>query len=198
MCNAIRFGVVAWIVAVAASANGQDVTRVNVSSNGDEATDLSGDVAMSSDGRYVAFSSYASNLVAGDTNSENDVFVHDRVTGQTTRVSVASAGNEADGYSTGAAVSADGRFVAFFSEATNLVPGDTNGHSDAFVHDTLTGTTSRVSVDSSGIEGNGQSTFALSMSADGQLVAFESWSTNLVAGDSATAVGPRVLEGDDR
>ncbi len=184
MCNAIRFGMVAWIVAVAASANGQDVTRVNVSSNGDEATDLSGDVAMSSDGRYVAFSSYASNLVAGDTNFASDVFVHDRVTGQTTRVSVDSAGNQANGFSNGAAISSDGRFVAFYSDATNLVPGDTGGHNDAFVHDTLTGTTTRVSVDSGGNAGNDQSYGGLSLSADGQLVAFESWSTNLVAGDT--------------
>jgi hypothetical protein len=184
MCNAIRFGMVAWIVAVAASAHGQEVTRVSVSSAGDEATNASVDAAISSDGRYVVFSSYAANLVAGDTNGACDVFVHDRITGQTTRVSVDSAGNQGNSTSFYAAVSANGRFVAFQSDADNLVPGDTGGYVDTFVHDMVTGATSRVSVDSNGNGGNNYSFSKLSISGDGQLVAFESWATNLVAGDT--------------
>src|SRR5204863_349490 len=137
--------------------------------------------ALSADGRLVAFQSDATNLVAGDTNGTTDVFVHDRQTGTTERVSVASGGTEGNGFSAGLALSADGRFVAFHSTATNLVAGDTNGKTDVFVHDRQTGTTERVSVDSDGTQGNGPSAGA-ALSADGGLVAFHGTATNLVAG----------------
>ena len=113
--------------------------------------------AISDDGRYVAFASDASNLVSGDTNGIRDIFVHDRTTGETVRVSVDSAGNEANGASQQMAISGDGGHVAFVSTATNLVAGDTNGYSDVFVHDMDTGVTERVSVDSAGNEANGAS-----------------------------------------
>jgi hypothetical protein len=184
MCNAIRFGMVAWIVAIAASANGQEVTRVSVSSNGDEANDASQFAALSSDGRFVAFASLAGNLVAGDTNGSNDVFVRDRTTGQTTRVSVDSAGNQGNDSSFFPALSADGRYVAFVSFATDLVAGDTNGRADVFVHDAVTGSTVRVSVDSSGNEANDSCVDLVSISGDGQFVSFGSRSSNLVAGDT--------------
>ncbi|MBI2899935.1 MAG: PD40 domain-containing protein [Planctomycetes bacterium] len=139
---------------------------------------------LSSDGRYVAFHSWASNLVAGDTNADADVFVHDRQTGATTRVSVSSAGAEAaGGPSYGPSISADGRYVAFDSTATNLVAGDTNGYADVFVHDRQTGETVRISLGQGGAESAGGDSIFASLSPDGRYVAFESTATNLVAGD---------------
>jgi hypothetical protein len=111
--------------------------RVSVDSAGTQANDTSFSPALSADGRFVAFHSDATNLVAGDTNGFVDVFVHDRHTGETTRVSVDSAGTQANADSFGAALSATGRLVAFASGATNLVVGDTNGIRDIFVHDGL-------------------------------------------------------------
>ncbi len=109
-------------------------TRVSVASNGTEGNNFSWSPSLSADGRYVAFESRASNLVPDDTNNLLDVFVHDRVTGQTTRVSVASNGTQGNGWSRTPSLSADGRYVAFGSDASNLVPNDTNGRSAVFVH----------------------------------------------------------------
>jgi Tol biopolymer transport system component len=134
----------------------------------------------------VAFVSDATNLVANDTNGSTDVFVHDRQTGTTTRVSVDSAGVEGNGISNFPSISSDGRYVALESDADNLVADDNNGSADVFVHDLQTGTATRVSVDSAGVEGNGNSN-APSISADGRSVAFESDADNLVAGDTNTA-----------
>ena len=111
--------------------------------------------AISADGRFVAFRSDATNLVPGDTNGATDVFVRDRQTGTTRRVSVGPGGAQGNGGSFMPAISADGRFVAFESSATNLVPGDTNDMEDMFVHDRQTGTTRRVSVGPGGVQGNG-------------------------------------------
>jgi putative cell wall-binding protein/Tol biopolymer transport system component len=172
----------AWDVFVHDRTTGES-TRVSVSSAGEEANDASYNAAVSADGRYVAFDSIASNLVAGDENAQQDVFVHDRHTGATTRVSVSSAGDEGDGGSSSPSISADGRFVAFMSWASNLVPGDNNHMFDVFVHDRDTGATTRVSVSSAGDEGDAWS-YNPSISADGQFVAFQSQAGNLVAGDS--------------
>ncbi|HLV59106.1 MAG TPA: M36 family metallopeptidase, partial [Natronosporangium sp.] len=101
--------------------------RASVASNGVEGNGASQRSSVSGDGRYVAFESRSSNLVPGDTNGASDIFVHDRVTGVTERVSVASDGTQANANSFVASISADGRYVAFYSIATNLVPGDTNG-----------------------------------------------------------------------
>jgi Tol biopolymer transport system component len=150
-------------------------------------------MAISSDGRYVAFTSDASNLVAGDTNGFADVFVRDRDTDQdgifdeigsvsTSRVSVSSGGAQGNNESYYAAVSGDGRFVAFGSIATNLVTGDSNGNSDVFVRDRQAGTTTRVSLGSAGTQGNGGS-FAPAI-GDGRFVAFQSQASNLVTGDA--------------
>ncbi len=149
---------------------------------GSEANDSSLFPAISADGRYVAFTSLASNLVPGDTNGVQDIFVHDRQTGKTTRVSVDSAGSEVNGISILPAISADGRYVAFTSFASNLVAGDTNGLTDIFVHDRQTGKTTKVSVDSAGSEANGFSLLPV-ISADGRFVTFTSFASNLVAGD---------------
>src|SRR5439155_932379 len=162
---------------------GQATTRVSVDSSGAEGNDESYGSSISADGQIVAFESMASNLVAGDTNSYADVFVHDRSTGLTERVSVDSSGAEGNSGSYDPSISADGQIVVFQSYASNLVAGDTNGVFDIFVHDRSTGLTERVSVDSSGAEGNGYSADS-SISADGQIVAFESMAKNLVAGDT--------------
>ena len=107
---------------------------------GVQGNDISFSPAVSTDGRFVAFRSFASNLVAGDTNATDDMFVRDRQAGTTERVSVSSTGVQGNGPSGfgGVAISADGRFVAFDSPATNLVPGDTNGQNDVFVRDRQT------------------------------------------------------------
>jgi Tol biopolymer transport system component len=157
--------------------------RMSTDSNGTAGDGGSSAPSISSDGRWVAFHSFATNLVPGDTNGSMDVFVHDRVSGTTQLVSVDSSGTQGDHVSANARISSDGRFVAFSSNADNLVPGDTNGFEDVFVHDMLTGTTTRVSVDSSGAQGNLYSSVP-SISADGRLVAFWSWDSNLVPGDT--------------
>ncbi|MCW5775737.1 MAG: PD40 domain-containing protein [Phycisphaeraceae bacterium] len=163
------------------SAMGQ-TSRVSVSSTYVQSNGSSAFPSVSADGRFVAFSSAATNLVEGDTNGLDDVFVHDRQTGKTTRVSISSTGAQGDGDSTHPAISADGRFVAFSSAASNLVEGDTNGVLDVFVHDRQSGATGRVSVSSSGSQGNGHSS-SPSLSADGRFVAFFSFADNLVEGD---------------
>src|SRR5439155_103057 len=109
--------------------------REGVHSAGNQGDGGSSTPAISGDGRFVVFYSYATNLVPGDTNGAADVFVHDRETRTTERVSVNSTGTEGNGHSLRPALSADGRFVAFASAAFNLVPGDTNRLSDVFVHE---------------------------------------------------------------
>ena len=158
-------------------------TRVSVSSAGDQANGASSDPAISTDGRYVAFVSAATNLVAGDTNGVRDVFVYDRQTGATMRVSVGAGGNQANAASSAPSVSADGRYVAFASLASNLVPGDTNSASDVFVRDRQTGVTTRASVNDSGLQGN-NSSWEPSLSADGRYVAFTSQADNLITDDT--------------
>jgi Tol biopolymer transport system component len=157
---------------------------VSVSSSGAIANGGSGWPAISGDGRFVAFESLASNLVANDSNRANDVFVHDRSTGVTERVSVDSSGLQGNDHSSACAINADGSFVMFMSYATNLVPNDNNLRSDVFVRDRVSGTTERVSVDSSGAEGNGHSSSG-SISGDGQFAAFDSLATNLVPVDTS-------------
>ncbi|MEW6746961.1 MAG: hypothetical protein AB1486_29850 [Planctomycetota bacterium] len=175
----------------------EQTTRVSVDSTGVEGNNWSWHSSISADGRYVAFESLATNLVAGDTNGDVDVFVHDRQSGQTTRVSVDSYGVQGNSESGVPSISADGRYVAFESWATNLVAHDTNGEVDVFVHDRQTGQTTRVSLDSWGVEGDGDSSGS-SISADGRYVAFESWATNLVAGDTNGVVDAFVHDRQSR
>lgn len=156
---------------------------VSVSSSGRQQNGFSSDAAISGDGRYIAFSSYASNLVPGDTNDTFDIFVRDMRTGRTSRVSVGDRGRQADSFSFGPAISADGRYVGFLSYATNLVPGDTNDTNDAFLHDRRTGRTTRVSVSSTGGQANGHSS-TVALSANGRFVAFFSVADNLVPADT--------------
>ena len=158
-------------------------SRVSVDSAGGEADGNSDYPAISDDGRYVTFASRATNLVAGDANGRDDVFLHDRDTGQTVRVSLGAGGAEADGSSPVSRISGDGRFVVFQSSATNLVAGDTNGQQDVFVFDRVSGETTRLTTGLSGAESDGSS-FGPSVSDDGRYVAFQSRATNLVAGDT--------------
>ena len=160
-----------------------ETTLVSVSTDSMVGNRTSSAPAISGDGRFVAFQSKATNLVPFDTNDKQDVFVHDRETGETTRVSVANDGSEGDRGGESPSISGDGRFVAFTSDSRNLVPGDTNKKADVFVHDRETEETTRVSVHSDGTEGDRDSG-APSINASGRFVAFESNATNLVDDDT--------------
>lgn len=160
--------------------------RVSVSTGGGQADGSSFNAAISADGRYVAFQSEAANLVTGDANGCWDVFVHDRQTGETRRVSLSWDGAEIPGDSTAPAISADGRHVAYTSRADTVVPGDTNLDMDVFVTDWQSGTVERISVTGDGQEGLGDS-MAPALSADGRYVAFQSWANNLATQDSNDA-----------
>ncbi len=164
------------------------VERVSVASDEAQANGFSNYSAISADGRYVVIVSSASNLVAGDTNGASDVFLHDRDSGSTERISVASDGTQANTPPSALslprpAVSANGAFVAFVSNASNLVPGDTNGVHDVFLRDRATGTTERISVATDGAQGDSQSSFP-AISADGRYIAFGSTASNLISNDS--------------
>ncbi len=158
------------------------VERVNVTPAGMQSTGgYAEHVDLSGDGQFVAFASTAPDLVAGDTNGVFDVFVRDLVAGTTERVSVSSAGVAGDARSERPSISDDGRFVAFHSNATNLVPGDSNGFGDIFVRDRATGATERVNVSSSGTEANNASLIEPLISSTGRFVLFATRATNLDA-----------------
>ncbi|MFG3303444.1 TolB family protein [Micromonospora chersina] len=181
---AMSLAVVGAIPAPVHAASGyvSGTSRVSVSNNGKEGNDRSFAFAISDDGRYVAFDSSATNLVTGDTNGTDDVFVRDRGTKKTQRISVSSTGTQADAWSSGPSISADGRYVVFVSAATNLVAGDTNGLSDVFLRDLHSGTIRRVDVVAPG----GQQDFGLhnaTISADGQSVVLSTIAP-LVPGDT--------------
>jgi Tol biopolymer transport system component len=167
----------------------RSTVRVSVRSNGRQANGASGYAAISANGRFVTFMSEATNLIRDDTNGRQDVFVHDRRTGETTRVSVSTRGRQGNGDSSEASISASGRFVLFGSDATNLVRGDTNGYNDLFLHDRGTGTTVRIDVASSERQANASPNNAAPgmISNDGRFVVFESSATNLVRGDTNAA-----------
>lgn len=143
--------------------------------------------SISADGRYIAFESSSSNLVSGDTNGLQDIFVRDTQSGTTIRVNMSTAGTEANAKSANPFISATGRYVAFVSLANNLVGSDTNVCGDIFVRDTQSSTTVRASTDSAGNEANGCSDTP-SVSSDGRFVAFRSGATNLVTGDTNTKI----------
>jgi len=162
------------------------VHRVSVASTGVQGNNTAiGSPSISADGRYVAFSSAATNLVPNDLNNRQDVFVHDCIANTTVRVNVSTGGAEANGVSGEPAISGDGRLVAFSTKASNLVPGDTNGRPDVLVRDwsAASPTTAAVSVSAGGAPGNGGSTDP-SLSRDGRLIAFTSLATDLVVGDT--------------
>jgi Tol biopolymer transport system component len=161
---------------------------VSVDSAGNQANSSSSLASVSADGRYVAFQSSATNLVAGDTNASLDVFLRDRQAGTTSRASVATGGGQGNGNSEYASIASNGLAVAFFGPASNLVPGDTNARRDVFVRDLQVGTTTRVSLELLGAQGNDDADYYPFLSADGRFVAFPSFATNLVAGDTNGAL----------
>lgn len=183
----------------------QKTQLVSVDSAG-KAAGPSFDPVISADGRYVAFDTGAP-LVADDTNGASDVYVHDLQTGSIVRVSVAGGGGQGPGNYHAPSISSDGRYVAF-DAATPLTADDTNGKQDVYVHDQLTGQTTRISVDSAGTQADGHTdNFSLGgvqdggletagpqISSDGRYVAFESSATNLVAGDTNTCTVPNVTD----
>ncbi len=158
-------------------------TIASAAADGTRGNQDTSDVSLSGDGRTVAFATRSTNLAVNDTNASSDVFVRDLTTGTLTRASTAADGTQADAGSVLASMSVDGRHVAFQSDATNLVAGDTNGVSDVYVKNLTTGAITRASTSADGSQGNGVSTGA-SLSRDGNLVAFVSRADNLVAGDT--------------
>lgn len=153
---------------------------VSKASSGQFANGRSLAPAISGDGRIVVFQSRASNLATGDTNGADDIYLHDRSTAITALVSVSSTGAVGNAASSDPAISDDGRYVAYASEASNLVPGDTNNTTDVFVFDRVNRTTTRASVGTTGGQGTGPSRNP-SISRNGQKVAFESAAGNLIA-----------------
>jgi hypothetical protein len=183
----IGMAITAVVAGTAVALMPGEVDLVSVNNAGRSGNLASGGVGSNSDGTVVAFFSDATNLVPMDTNQVRDVFVRDRSTGLTERVSVSSSGEQANRASEAAggapAVSADGNLVVFYSDATNLVSGPLNGSPNVFLRDRSAGTTDLLSVSSGGVPGNGASLYP-SISADGRFVAFQSLASNLVAGDT--------------
>ncbi len=169
---------------------------VSKSTAGVLANQYSDDPQMSADGRYVVFHSPATNLVTGDTNGFQDIFLRDTQLNTTTRISVSTAGAEGNDTSFNADISDDGRYVVFNSLATNLVAGDTNGMRDVFVRDTQLNTTTRVSVSTAGVEANSllNGSERPSISSTGRYIFFTSDATNLVAGDTNSKIDAFVRD----
>ena len=165
-----------------------EVVRVSTSATGGQADSNSYQPQISADGRYVVFLSDATNLVAGDTNVRSDIFRKDLVTGEIVRVSTSASSGQANNDSYRPQISADGRYVVFTSDASDLVAGDTNVRSDIFRKDLQTGEIIRVSTSATGAQASGYSDYA-QISADGRYVVFESNATNLVAGDTQPQIG---------
>jgi len=172
------------------------LTRISTATGGGDANGASFGAQITPDGRYIVFTSSASNLVAGDTNARADVFRHDRTTGETVRISVATSGAQGSGDSLLPRTSDDGNLVAFRSSSFDLVANDANGVEDIFVRDIAAGTTTRISNSVRGGDGD-RASLVPAISGDGRYVAFSSAATNLVAGDTNnltdTFVRDRVL-----
>jgi Tol biopolymer transport system component len=150
------------------------LTRISIGSDGTQGNDYSYVMDISADSRYIVFWSKASNLVAGDTNELEDIFLKDTVTGDIKLINLASDGTQANAYSGGAHTSADGRFVVFESEASNLVSLDLNQVKDIFVRDTVNDTTVRVSVKEDGSQSLLQN-YGPSITPDGSYVMFTAY-----------------------
>lgn len=170
--------------------SGFSTTRISLGMNGEEpnGASVNPDVSGSNfdpefSNRYVVYESDATNLIENDTNNARDIFLFDQETGFTIRVSVASDGSEANGDSTNATISANGRYVAFFSSASNLVSNDDNESGDIYIRDLQTGITKIVSIAGDGTLGN-DSSYSPSISNDGDYIAFHSDASNLVSDDT--------------
>ncbi|MFJ6383988.1 TolB family protein [Kitasatospora sp. NPDC092039] len=161
---------------------GARTERVSVGPGHAQATGASQADGLSADGRFAVFTSEAADLVPGDTNGTSDVFVRDLWTGRTERVDTGPDGAQADGASYQAAISGDGRYVAFSSTATNLAPDANRGSEDVYVHDRRTGETRLVSVGRTGVPQTGKLSGVPSISWDGRYVAYQSNRGDLAPG----------------
>ncbi|MHB1459372.1 MAG: TolB family protein, partial [Armatimonadota bacterium] len=157
--------------------------RVSISSIGEEANGVSANPSISGDGRYIVFASDASNLVDSDTNDHTDVFIHDMVAGTTELISVSTLGLQGNLASSKPVVNADGAVIAFNSKADNLVDGDTNTTDDVFVRNLTLGTTTRISISTTGVQSDYDS-YGSSINSSGTKVVFNSYAHNLVDGDT--------------
>jgi Tol biopolymer transport system component len=173
-----------------------ETSRISIGPGGTEGNAGSFSPSMSADGRLIAYWSNASDLVPGDTNKSGDIFVFDRKDGSTVRISVGSGDVQGDGMSSDPSMSPDGRYVTFWSGATNLVPDDTNGKRDIFLVDRDSSTVSRVSVADDGTQGDGDS-FSPNIGAGGGLVAFDSAAKTLVPDDHKTKGSDIFLHWED-
>jgi Tol biopolymer transport system component len=169
------------------------VERVSLSSSGEQGNGFANAPSISADGRYVSFSSAASNLVEGDTNRVGDVFVYDRTTQVSERVSVDSVGAQSNGFSFNHGLSADGRYASYSTVASNLLGRSSLRNRDVFVYDRESKTSERVSLSHDGIAGNGDSRESV-LSADGRFVAFQSSASNLLADDTNARTDIFVLD----
>jgi Tol biopolymer transport system component len=166
-----------------ADAVSHSTTRVGLGAKGVQPNADAYPLSVTPDGRYLVIGSVASNLVPGDTNGQDDVFRRDLKTGAVIRISDGFKGAEPNNSSAGGDISADGRYVVFESEASNLVKSDDNGRADVFVRDLVKKTTTRISVGLSKTSASGGGT-GPTISANGQRIAFTSWATDLVPDDT--------------
>ena len=162
---------------------GNTTTLISKNTSGGGADENSTNSSISGDGRYVVYYSQATDLVTGDTNGFGDIFLYDTVNETTVLVSKDTSGRGAGNASSSPTISADGRYVVYHSDATNLVAGDTNSRADIFVYDTLTGTTELVTIDTGG-SGTDNNSYYPSISGDGSTIFFQSYASDLVTIDS--------------
>jgi Tol biopolymer transport system component len=174
----------------------KETTRISIGPGGVEGNGGSFSPSLSADGRFISYWSNASGLVADDSNKVGDVFLFDRNDGSTVRISVGPGGEQGDGMSSDPSISPDGRYVAFWSGATNLVPDDTNGKRDIFLYERDRNTVTRVSVADDGTQGDGDS-FSPNIGAGGNLVAFDSAAKTLVPDDHKTKGSDIFLHAED-
>jgi len=160
------------------------VERVSLSSSGKQGAGGAEEGALSYDGRLVVFSSYSDDLVTGDTNEKEDIFIRDRQTGTTRLISAAPDDGPANNDSYSPLITPDGRFIVFTSRASNLVAQDTNETEDVFIYDDQTGSIELVSIATDGTQGNGIVTVGRSVTPDGRFVGFNSYASNMVPGDT--------------
>ncbi len=182
---AITLGIAALamtLIAPAAGAANAKTKRVSIKQGGGDSNGESFDASISANGRFVAFSSDASDLIGTDGNRTTDVFVFDHKKKKTKRVSLKQGGGDTNGQSFEASISADGRFVAFSSPASDLIGNDGNSKTDVFVFDRKTKKTKRVSPKQGGGDANGDSRHP-SISVDGRFVAFRSHASDLIGSD---------------
>jgi len=160
-----------------------EIVRPTINGQQVEPNGESGNPTLSADGRYVAFVSNATNLVSPAlAEAKFNVYIYDRFSRAIELVSSGSNGLPADKDSQLPSISGDGQLVAYQSDATNLVPGDSNGKRDVFLFDVLTKRTRRISINSDGVQGNQDSQFP-AMSQDGKTIVFSSYADNLFSVD---------------